>query len=64
MSFNVRTSAMDDKDGDNRWDNRKATVAGIVANHRPAVCGMQVRAAAAAPGVCGFLSQQQALQLQ
>lgn len=41
MSFNVRTSAMDDKDGDNRWDNRKATVAGIVANHRPAVCGMQ-----------------------
>jgi hypothetical protein len=33
---------MDDKDGENRWDNRKDTVAGIVANHRPAVCGMQV----------------------
>jgi len=43
MSFNVRTSAMDGKDGDNCWDNRKAVVADIVLNHRPAVCGMQVR---------------------
>lgn len=42
MSFNVRTSAMDEKDGDNCWDNRKETVAGIIANHRPALCGMQV----------------------
>jgi hypothetical protein len=42
MSFNIRTSAMDDKDGENCWDNRKATVASIVANHKPAVCGMQV----------------------
>lgn len=42
MSFNVRTSAMDSKDGDNCWDNRKAVVASIVANQRPAVCGMQV----------------------
>lgn len=45
MSFNVRTSAMDSKDGDNCWDNRKAVVAGIVLNQRPAVCGMQVRLA-------------------
>lgn len=43
MSFNVRTSAMDAQDGDNCWDNRKAVVASIVANQRPAVCGMQVR---------------------
>lgn len=42
MSFNIRTSAMDSKDGENAWDNRKETVAEIVKKYRPAVVGMQV----------------------
>jgi hypothetical protein len=40
MSFNVRMDT--EKDGDNRWDNRKEVVAGIIRNQKPAVFGLQV----------------------
>jgi hypothetical protein len=40
MSFNVRMDT--EKDGDNRWDNRKEVVAGIIRNQRPLAFGLQV----------------------
>lgn len=40
MSFNVRWD--NPEDGDDRWDNRRDTVADTIRTHQPQVFGLQV----------------------
>jgi hypothetical protein len=49
MSFNVRMDT--EADGDNRWDNRKEVVAGIIRNQRPLAFGLQVCVFEQRPGL-------------
>ena len=41
MTFNIRMSGAEEADGNNRWDNRREAVAGMLLAERPAVVGMQ-----------------------